>query len=379
MHCMKDDDRAQLIAQLLVSGGADVNAVYAGKSIFAHAESISAEFHAVLQDAVKEREKELEEKERQKEAAAKAAVQEAAAPVAPVQSSAVAPAPQVVDEQKQEATPAQVAAPSPVQPAAPAKTPEEIAAFAKQQAESLLKSRLEKRSEENREAESKLADVEVNEVIFEKVRSLQSLVSEEIPLQSVYGVININEMTETVISLVKSALPAAFTAIEISNLNNSLKLSAEMLKNLFAAVKKFAALFDEAEMKEILANSLTVQSTVKSLVAVIKQINTSPNDNAARESLFSNAKQLVDSVYKFFKACESATNEYINSTSQQCAEVVSRIISSLAAEAKDRLDKDASDLALSTLKVFFFFHPFFSSFLIFFLFLWNWVFSCLKL
>ena len=360
MHCMKDDDRAQLIAQLLVSGGADVNAVYAGKSIFAHAESISAEFHAVLQDAVKEREKELEEKERQKEAAAKAAVQEAAAPVAPVQSSAVAPAPQVaVDEQKQEATPAQVAAPSPVQPAAPAKTPEEIAAFAKQQAESLLKSRLEKRSEENREAESKLADVEVNEVIFEKVRSLQSLVSEEIPLQSVYGVININEMTETVISLVKSALPAAFTAIEISNLNNSLKLSAEMLKNLFAAVKKFAALFDEAEMKEILANSLTVQSTVKSLVAVIKQINTSPNDNAARESLFSNAKQLVDSVYKFFKACESATNEYINSTSQQCAEVVSRIISSLAAEAKDRLDKDASDLALSTLKVFFFFTLFF--------------------
>ena len=67
-------------------------------------------------------------------------------------------------------------------------------------------------------------DDEVEEIIFERTRSLQSLVADDIPLQSVYSVINVGEMTMAAFSLTQASSFEQCDPQKIANLNNSLKV-----------------------------------------------------------------------------------------------------------------------------------------------------------
>ena len=225
---------------------------------------------------------------------------------------------------------------------------EEIAARAKNKAAALLRNKMKERGDLDSQ---RRADDAVNDLIFERVRSLQSLVDQEIPLQSVYSLVNVNDMTSAACSLVKAAIPTTYGQSEIAALNNALKASADALKNLFTVVKKFASLFGDEDKKEVLSNALTLQGTVKSLIAIIKQLNGKPNDETLRENLLSTTKQMVDTVYKFFKACEVASLEYVSTTSQSAAEQITKIIEAGSGTDKDGLDEACKTAAFTTLKL----------------------------
>ena len=125
------------------------------------------------------------------------------------------------------------------------------------------------------------------------------------------------------------------------------------MKNLFAVVKKFAALFGENEKKEILSNALILQGTTKTLINAVKDINGNPDDANAKNTLISTAKQIVDTIYKFFKACESASLEYVTTTTQVCSESITKLLEASTGQNKDELDAACKATALSCLKVCF--------------------------
>ena len=253
------------------------------------------------------------------------------------------------EEEEEEEISEETKAPSPVPEPKKEKfvkeTPEQIAERAKAKAAAMLRGKTRERST------STVEDEEVDSIIFERVRSLQSLVSQDVPLQSVYSLVNVEEMTQAAFALVKASLPQKFGATEIAALNGTLKLAADALKNLFAVVKKFAALFADDDKKDVLSNALNLQSTVKSLFNTVKQLNAKPTDETLRENLLSAAKQIVDSVYKFFKACEVASAEYISTTAETCAEQVTKIVEAGSGVSKADLDQACATAAFSILKM----------------------------
>lgn len=116
-------------------------------------------------------------------------------------------------------------------------------------------------------------------------------------------------------------------------------------------VKKFASLFGEEEKKEILSNALILQGTTKTLINAVKEINNNPNDAAAKNTLISTAKQIVDTIYKFFKACEMANFEYVTTTTQGCSESITKVLQASTGQNKQELDQCCTAAAHSCLKV----------------------------
>jgi hypothetical protein len=77
-------------------------------------------------------------------------------------------------------------------------------------------------------------------VIFERVRSLQSLVNDDIPIQSVYSVINVNELTLAAFSLTQaSSFEGPCNPQKITNLNNSLKVSYHLIFDIMMLIYRF--------------------------------------------------------------------------------------------------------------------------------------------
>jgi len=110
-------------------------------------------------------------------------------------------------------------------------------------------------------------------------------------------------------------------------------------------------LFSDDDKKDVLSNALNLQATVKSLFNTVKQLNAKPTDEGLRESLLSTSKQIVDSVYKFFKACEVASAEYISTTADTCAEQVTKIVEAGSGVSKEDLDNACVNAAFSILKM----------------------------
>merc|ERR1712137_1451582 len=357
MVSCRADDRSQLIAQFLLNAGSSLEITNAkGKTALDLAQEISQEFYQVLVETKESLEVSPEpaptEEVVAKEPTPEPSPKPSPRPVKAVQQPAEQPA---KPEPVVEATPEAVAQPTVKEPEKPQEPkekpkpivrekPEQIAERAKQKAAALLRGKTMERSDADE-------DEDVNAIIFERVRSLQSLVSTDVPLQSVYALVNVEELSSAAFALVKATLPDKFDATAINALNGTLKLFADGLKNLFAVVKKFAALFDDNDKKEVLSNALTLQGTVKSLFAAVKQLNGKPDDTSLKENLLSSTRQIVDSVYKFFKACETASSEYISTTAQTCAEQVSKIIESANGVSKDDLDEACKKAAFSILKM----------------------------
>jgi len=363
MVSCKSDDRSQLIAQYLLNAGCNIEIKNKnGKTALDLAAEISSEFHQVLLDtkesleapppAAEPEPEKIESPKQEKQDTSPPSPTPEEKPQTPRQEEKTVETPEETKPELEPTKPepaavAPVAKPAPAPVAKPVvrETPEQIAERAKLKAASLLRSKTRERSDTGVE------DEDVNAIIFERVRSLQSLVTQDIPLQSVYSLVNVEEMTQAAFALVKATLPEKFGAPEIAALNGTLKLSADALKNLFAVVKKFAALFADDDKKEVLSNALNLQGTVKVLFNAVKQLNSKPTDETLRENLLTAAKQIVDGVYKFFKFCEVASAEYISTTADTCAEQVTKIVEAGSGVSKDDLDNACKNAALSILKM----------------------------
>lgn len=379
MFSCKGDDRSQLIAQYLLNAGADLDIKGpGGKTALDLAEKISTEFYQVLVETKDALEAELEAAQNAQESAESSSEKEVAA--TPEPSPPREPEQPVTpkEEQKQPETPTTTEGnkePSPKKDDESFKptdvkesmkvaeekaqetikklevqrkpivkeTPEQIAEKARAKAAALLQTKTRERTGID------VDDEAVQSIIFERVRSLQSLISQEIPLHSVYDCINVEEMTQATFALVKASLPDKFEKEDINALNAALKLSADAVKKLFTCVKKFASLFEDDEKKEVLTNGLELQGTLKSLIGVVRAINTNPNVKC--ENLVPTTKQMVDAVYKFLKSCDVASGDFIVNTASSCKEHITKIIEAGLGVSKDDLDKACENSAISILKM----------------------------
>jgi len=391
MFACKDNDRSKLVAQMIVHAGADVTISSNGKTAMDYAAAISQEFHTALADALSNRDdaskKDDEPKAKKpKGSSLKKSSERANKPKKPKTDKEPKPEkpkdPEPKEEPKPEPVkepepeklkpepvkpvlkepepvkepeppkPAPVPKPEPVkEPPKPVETPEQIAERARKKAEEMLKQRTVERTGKVMDESIRDADRDVEDIIFERVRSLPSLVSSEIPLPSVFSIVNINELTESCAALVKAAIVPTYSQTEITALNSALQITVTALKNLFGVVKKFASLFEDEEKKEILSGALTLQESTKSLIAVVKQLNAQPTNAAARDTLISTTKQLIDTIYKFYKACEVASLEYVATTSQTCAGDISKVLEAAGGSSKDDLDTACKEAAFSCLKL----------------------------
>lgn len=359
MYACKDNFQSKVIAQALVSAGADVYASANGKTALDYAELISSDFHAVLLDAFQSRNSDASEP-----APAAAVPEPAPEPVAEVPAPVVEKVPEPVkavpEPVQPVAKPVEVKAPEPEpepvkapEPQVPKETPEQIAERAKAKAAALLQQRQTERQGGRpvNEDAIRAADRDVEDIIYERVHTLQSLVSGDIPLPSVYSILNINELTEAATALVKAAVYPEYGPNEISTLNTALQATVGALKNLFGVVKKFASLFNDEEKKEILSGTIMLQDATRNLIACVKELNGKPDSASAKDTLTSIAKQLTDTLYKFFKYCEIASLEYVETTTQTAAADITRILETSGAPSKDDLEDSCKAAALSCLKL----------------------------
>ena len=123
---------------------------------------------------------------------------------------------------------------------------------------------------------------------------------------------------------------------------------AGALKGLLMNVKKFASLFDLQEKKEVLSNALALQSTVRALIGIVKDMLGCPSDAIARASLMSNCQQYADTITKFYKSCEGASVEHAVNATNNCMEAVGKM---LQAEDLDALNAAVDTVANACVKV----------------------------
>jgi len=123
------------------------------------------------------------------------------------------------------------------------------------------------------------------------------------------------------------------------------------LKNLMNGVKKFSSLFAEKDAKEIIGNCLQFQDTTRTLISVIKEMNANPRDQKTRDNLQSTCKQLIDTIYKFFKACEAASVEFILRSTEESADSIGHLLQSLTAQNQEQLEDATKQSAKSCIKM----------------------------
>jgi len=361
MFINQDDDRTKKMIALLKGSGADLNASVNGKSVLDFLEVISPDLKTFALEAPSSLKKSKSRSKKRTKTVGEGGTEIGKLSRAPSsgdvgtlreRKSRKKPPSKPLPKPKPESDssePSKLESPPRSTPLAVVATPEETSEVKIESASPSKNVLFEKLlSSESNTVDS---ENELETVIFNRVATLQSLVSTEIPLQSVFSILNISEMTDAAIQLVKCSFVNSFGAAELVTLNTSLKVAVDSLKNLFNVVKKFASLFGDEEKKEILSNALLMQNTTRSLIAVVKDLNVNPGSSASRDELLSSSKQLVDTVYKFYKACETAGLEYLNTTMDSCQEHSKTLSTVLAGDSQQALDDTCSELAFSVLKL----------------------------
>lgn len=183
------------------------------------------------------------------------------------------------------------------------------------------------------------------------ITCLSSLVPVPVSLPSVWTAMNLNDLTTVVHNLTKAALAPSFGPSEIGAVNASLQLCADGLKNLFTLIPQFTAHFSDDDKKDVMAHALTLRSTVRGLIQVVKNLNLQPTQAPLQEDLRSHAKQIVDCVYKFYRACEMACVDGIVSTAQQCSQQVAAFVDQPTPSSEEEGRQACVPLATITLQL----------------------------
>ena len=192
----------------------------------------------------------------------------------------------------------------------------------------------------------KLQDIILNIV------SLEQLVNNEnIPLQSVYSLVNVADLSEAGLLLLKSAICKEVGIVEINNLNNAVKSIVESLRTLFSIVNKFSQLFDVELGREIKAHAITLQTATRSIIASVKELNNNGNNENCKATLLEATKHYIVIIYKFQKYCEMASNEYLEATLFTCRDLLDSLIQAALSNNLISTDEYSISLASSILKV----------------------------
>eukprot|EP01100_Stratorugosa_tubuloviscum_P008146 TRINITY_DN3391_c3_g1_i1.p1 TRINITY_DN3391_c3_g1~~TRINITY_DN3391_c3_g1_i1.p1 ORF type:complete len:984 (+),score=447.10 TRINITY_DN3391_c3_g1_i1:118-3069(+) len=143
------------------------------------------------------------------------------------------------------------------------------------------------------------------------IQPFSTYISTEIPaIKSAFSVINVNEISQLAFDLVLCACQNPISSTEVQK---HLRSALAVFKNMQTTCRTFCDSYEgEKEKKEILNLALTLQASVRVLLACVKTLSGN-QDETIKKGFVDACKSVIEPLVKLVAVCESALVEIVNS------------------------------------------------------------------